>query len=590
MNPVLPTSQAFLPSTGYSPLGRGSVDGITKRDSLFLLLVLIVAIVPRAITAFCLGAVCDDAYIYTAVADAYAREDFRMALWYLNINLYPILLLGFENLGFDPLSAGQVWGVVLATATILPLWGWLRRVLDRRVAFAACGLYAVHPEFIEVSAEPIRDSTFWFLTALGLYFIWRAAAERRLWLYAAAGLAVAFAAHTRSEGWLLVLPATAWPFIAANSIRSKRKAFLGLVVSYAMVPLFIVCFNLTILKNHNEWELGKLDHFRLAIEWVADITKLSSSETPERAQVEATLNVLPNTAAQPVVSPEAHATGVADPSLADLPPLQPIPVMSPILEPETEQPSFHRNISEYADAAVHALEPVPLLLMFAGSIVGCHLLLRREHLVLSAMCMAILLGVWVRLTTLGEINGRYFLACFFPAAGSAGLGVIWTLAFLERRASRYMSGSSPAVVAVLAIIAVSAVHVGESLANSHPSRERETRIGLSLRERFGIDQTVVVLPPAARVAFSVGGQRPILLLDDTPIEVLVEKHAADLVILEDYHTPRSRFNDLTAILVERGWTPCDIHQIPDSEHFKVFTRPQTLKTATANEIDLRRLQ
>ncbi|MGE3313519.1 MAG: glycosyltransferase family 39 protein, partial [Planctomycetaceae bacterium] len=132
-----------------------------------------ICLIPRLLMAWKLDAACDDAYYYVFVANCLKKGDFVSAFDYLNLNVYPAILLGLHQLGFDWIVGGKIWGAVVGSLTVLPMFGWVRRLFDDRVAGMAGFLYAVHPHLIEVSVEPIREATFWFFLTLSLYFIWR---------------------------------------------------------------------------------------------------------------------------------------------------------------------------------------------------------------------------------------------------------------------------------------------------------------------------------------------------------------------------------------------------------------------------------
>ncbi len=551
----------FMPPAADYPLRSGPAKPLARRDAVCLALLLLVALLPRLGLALQLGPVCDDGYFYLAVAEAYERGDLKTALWYLNINLYPILLMGFKGAGLDPLSAAKAWGVAVGTLTVLPLFGWLRRLLDRRCALAACGLYAVHPEFIEISPEPIRDATFWLLAAMSLYLFWRAAAERKLWLFGSAGIALALAAHTRSEGWLFALPAIAWPVVHwGENVRARWKLVAGTALAFSMTPLLIATLNVTVLQNHTRWEWGKLEHFRMPYRWVVG------------DQMQA---MPPQVATTPAPPPALPSPKVAPNRWRDI---------SPTLEARLNEGTSRRSDGsfELVRAAVHSLEPVTLLLMLLGAIAGRRLLLRREHLVLSGICLAVALGVVIRQATLGEINGRYFLACFFPASGAAGIGIVWVLSQLERGWAARLSHSRAALATATMALVVGGAHVAEVMAGEHPSRDRDARIGQLLGDRIGHDQTMVVLPHACRVGYYAGQRLPIVVLDNTPIESLLARHQANVVILEHGYTPPSRCADLAGRLIKQGWRPLELAGIPEADDsFLVLVGPSTsLASAT----------
>src|SRR3984957_5335432 len=193
-----------------STIGTTSLFRLASRTDVQLAFVLIICFVPRALAAWKMPAVCDDAYYYLHVADSLDRGRFARAMEYLNINVYPLLLSGLHRLGLDWIFAAKLWGVLTGTALVLPLFDWLRRMFDKRIAMMAVFLYAVHPRIVEPTVEPLRESTFWLLFVLSLNLFWRAACEYRWWQFAAAGLSLALALHTRMEGWFLLAPAGVW--------------------------------------------------------------------------------------------------------------------------------------------------------------------------------------------------------------------------------------------------------------------------------------------------------------------------------------------------------------------------------------------
>ena len=116
------------------------------------------------------------------------------------LNSFPVILMLLHRLGLDWELAGKLWNVAISCLTVLPLYGWVRRQFDDRVALRRLP-YALHSEFIRSSPEGIRDPTFWFFMSWRLYWLWRAVGEVRLRFFLFGGLALALAVITRSEGF-----------------------------------------------------------------------------------------------------------------------------------------------------------------------------------------------------------------------------------------------------------------------------------------------------------------------------------------------------------------------------------------------------
>jgi len=158
-------------------------------------------------------------------------------------------------LGLDWELAAGLWGVTVSSLVVLPLWGWVRRQFDDRVALVACLLYAVNPKFIEWSPEVMRDPTFWLLFMLAIYWLWRAVTEVRYAYFIAAGTAIILASLTRIEGLFLLIPLDAMDLLALRGASGPiaRKLLLGAVLCLVVFPALLATVNIG-------WMCG---HFRL---------------------------------------------------------------------------------------------------------------------------------------------------------------------------------------------------------------------------------------------------------------------------------------------------------------------------------------
>ncbi len=173
------------------------------------MLLALVCFVPRAWIACHWDLVWTDSVTYLHAAEALERGDLRVAFDETGLNVYPVILCGLRRLGVDWTMAGTWWSVLMATAAVLPLFGWVRRQFDDQVASAACLAYAFHGKLTAVSVLIIRDPTFWFLFNLTLYLLWRAATEVRWRLFFGAGLAFTLAGFTPHRGLAASGPAAA---------------------------------------------------------------------------------------------------------------------------------------------------------------------------------------------------------------------------------------------------------------------------------------------------------------------------------------------------------------------------------------------
>ncbi len=198
-----------------------------------LLILVLLCLVPRAMMAMRIPSVCPDGVLYIHVAQAIEAGDWSSASRDMGLNIYPLILTALHRMGLDWELAAGLWGVTVSSLVVLPLWGWVRRQFDDRVALIACLLYAVNPKFIEWSPEVMRDPTFWLLFMLAIYWLWRAVTEVHYGYFVAAGMAIILASLTRFEGLFLLIPLTLWAFWRFTALSGRQRATCGAGVSPA---------------------------------------------------------------------------------------------------------------------------------------------------------------------------------------------------------------------------------------------------------------------------------------------------------------------------------------------------------------------
>jgi 4-amino-4-deoxy-L-arabinose transferase-like glycosyltransferase len=304
------------------------------------------------------------------------------------MSIYPAILAVMHRAGLDWATAAKVWGVLASTLVIMPLYGWVRRQFDDRVALAACFLYVVHPKFIELSPEVIRDSTFWLLFTLSLYWQWRAIVEVRLGLFALAGAASAVAFFTRFEGLYLFLPLAMWSAWRYRALRSGRaRLAIGVAVSLAALPAIVLAANLFWVQTRGEWLLPRLDPGARALAWIQDLYDRLGHDSP------------------------------SDPTAAG-------------------SISTGRMLRVYFPIMTRGLSPCFALLMFGGLWKWRRVWARRDHQPLFLTAVVFLLSSWIQLWFDRQLCFRYALPIVLMAFPFAALGLLGVTAWSASLAPR----------------------------------------------------------------------------------------------------------------------------------------------------------
>jgi hypothetical protein len=442
------------------------------------LLLVLLCLVPRAAMALRIPGICPDGVLYVNIAQNLEAGHLREALQAMALNIYPMILMVLHRLGLPWELAGALWGVAVSSLVVLPLWGWVRRQFDDRVALVACLLYAVHPKFIEWSPEVMRDQTFWLLFMLAIYWLWRAVTEVRYGWFIAAGGAITLASLTRVEGLFLLVPLTlwtAWRWLALGNVSprpsgegpgvracqgaskdtslfladsphpnplpkgegticdslpkgegaGRRKLLLGAILCVAVFPVALMLANLFWLGGHSGWAAIRLDVLARAQAWLRSLV--------------------------------SHAADISTDDTLDRP------------------MTVGRMIWVFIPTLARGLGPVFALLMFGGIVGWRRLWSRRDHQALFCTALVIMGGIWVQLWFDKAICPRYALPIVLMGSPFAALGFLWLAAGLARMVAR----RKITAVAWTALALIAAICLGDAMTgNSKYFATRRTAMEL----------------------------------------------------------------------------------------------------------------
>ncbi|HUG90108.1 MAG TPA: glycosyltransferase family 39 protein [Planctomycetaceae bacterium] len=414
----------------------------------------------RGLAAWQLEAITPDGLTYIRAAEALDRRDYASAFEDIGLNTYPVVLLALNRTGLSWQTAGEAWGVLIGSLVVFPLFGWLRRQLTTPMAAAGAFVYAIHPYFVEKSPELVRDPTFWFLWIVSLSLLWRCTSEGRIGLYAAAGVTMTLAAHTRIEGWLLFLPLVTWtlPRLRDADARIKQR-FAGVLACAACVPAAWLMVNVVWLSDYAPLETGRL--FRSdVIEYLHE----SIMAAPDEART-----------AAPELQPDRHRRW--------------------------------SSAGDYVDALARVFGPVFAILVACGA---CPSLFRRGGTWTMAMLAVLLLvGAALFQAALGRISSRYFATVALLAVPMSGAGlvrVLWVCRGLAVERLGVPSRTARGVAAAVLTVGLLATVCGKLLRPGHDARTAQARLGAALARQYGSRPVVVGPKDLSLVGFYAGAR------------------------------------------------------------------------------------
>jgi hypothetical protein len=389
-----------------------------------LVILTLLCLVPRAAMVPRIPSICPDGVLYVRFAEAIEQGDFLKNTQDVSLNTYPFILAGLHHLGFSWEWAAAVWGVAMSTLVVLPLWAWVRRQFDDRVATVACLLYIVNPKMIEWSPEAMRDQTFWLFFMLAIYWLWRAMTEVRYVWFVAGGAAFTLAALTRFEGLFLLAPIACWTFCRYRALKTDRKKLLvGAAMSVALFPLLLAAASLAFAGGHANLISAHMTRIARVVPWFQSLFHHAAG---------------------------AAAAGIEKP-------------MSPGTMVWVFIPTMTRGLS-----------PVFALLLFGGLWGWRREWSRRDHQPLFFATLIVLAGIWVQLWYDRTMCPRYALPIVLMGAPFAALGLLGFIARVRRAASWICA---PSKVQNAMVGAVAVVIVALSMADTIVGNEKyfETR-------------------------------------------------------------------------------------------------------------------
>lgn len=491
--------------------------------------------------------ICPDAVVYVVMGKAIEAGKSQPSLWQIHFNVYPLILAQLHRLGLSWETAGVAWSVVIASCTVLPLYGWIRRAFNRRLAIAAGILYAIHPGLIRWSAEIIRDSTFWFLLALGLYLTWRAVSELRWTWYLAAGTAIALACLTRFEGLVLLVPLAAWSWrrLRDAKVFSRRWAAAALLCA-SVYPLALLLVN-AVWFHGRTVDLIRGEPLELAQNWAWEA--ISGQRVAE------------------------------DQNRTDL--LPPLPLW--------------KMAGRFASGLFKGITPLYLLLMVGGiatwrrpveapvfaerkaTRVSAPVLrpgLQPQYRALACAAALIMAAIWVHLYWSHEAGPRYFFTIVLMAAPLAGWGFLQISAAAANRV-RGRFGPKTALLAGAAPLALLlAVNLSIAWNNDLQARAANVDLGHWIQVHYG---PVKVFGPdgIAHVVNHYSGGVCYAYPQATSTSAIVriaQREEPNVVLLcTDCRQPPA--DDVSACLVAVGFTTVDRARLPAGcENFQVLVR------------------
>lgn len=452
---------------------------------LLLAVLFILCLLPRALFDVHCAGICPDATLYIKLAQSMEAGQWHTDGISLQLAAYPAVIWGLHSLGFDWESGAIFWGILLSSLAVLPLFGWMRRQFDDRVALAGCFLYAVHQRFVEWSPSIIRDQTFWFLFALAIYLLWRAVQEVRPGMFAAAGIVTGLSVTMRLEGIFLLIPFAIWTFYRWRALRENRgRLAIGAVLGFMISPAALFFAWIVLFYGQASGGAGIL----------LEILPLRKWQT----SIEGSLDAL--------ITEDEAVPGDGAPADGGTPSVGPPSVGPPSVGPDyIPHMSLGNLFWEYARSLESGITAVYGLLMFGGIWHWRRVWARSDNQPLFYVALLIMAGILLDFSYGQQDCQRYPLPVVLislPFAGMALLEASGRLRDSARRRGLHVRWQLLALAAPTIVIA--AVNYCETSSRRYAIWESYENLGRWMREDYGGSASVAGHEAIVKIAAYYG--------------------------------------------------------------------------------------
>ncbi len=548
---------------------------LPRRYYLCVLVIVLLAVIPRLLMACRIDVVCPDGMLYIQLAWNLEQGQLAPEHTPYGFNVYTLVLSCLHRTGLDWETGAKIWGVLCGTLVVLPAFGWLRRQFNLPIAVVGCMLYAVHPKMIEWSAEVVRESTFWLLFVSVLYFGWRAVTESRWLFFVATGVLTTLAIHTRFEGWFLLVPLAIWTWGRRTrtgvSPAERRKLAWGVATVAACYP--VVLLALIQLHGYKGWP-DSFHRLQFVQNWLTSLVAVVDESPGETAPATSDSEQNPPSTTAPPLVPDEVLPPSAD--LATSPAVVAAPATSASAASEVapappSKPMFSWVLLWiYVRTLMRGLSPVYAVFLVCGLCAYPRLLRRMDMLALLLGAVLTLAGMWIHLWVGQESSSRYPLSIVIACLPLASLGLLELSFRLAHWNARFLGHPRPTPRLGVAIaLAIAAIAGGvDAFIASYDGRLAKADLGRYLRSELGENCRILGSHHWSLTAYYAEGQYLRLPEPEANQPQVVRSFMndcdPDVVLLPLSRFPQIHVGQLLQSQGTSGWIPIKDDALPPS--------------------------
>lgn len=216
-----------------------------------------IACILRFVAASQTQAIVQDGPLYIFQAQAIFNLHLKEALTCLPyLSSYPFLIALLYPLTQDWLLAAQLVSIACGVGTILPVYFLVQRMVSQRAALVTATIFSVLPVMVGISVNVLRDSPFWFFSAMGLYLFARSVDDESTLFPVYSCIFFLLAFWTRIEGIVFLGVSASFLLLGGMPRQRIKRCFLF------CAPILITFLILLLALQWKGFAPGKIFRFQ----------------------------------------------------------------------------------------------------------------------------------------------------------------------------------------------------------------------------------------------------------------------------------------------------------------------------------------
>jgi hypothetical protein len=227
-----------------------------------LLLLIIIALIPRIIVFLQPQIITNDGTLYIKMARLFSEGNYGGTPGSY-FSLYTFLIFLVQKFVGDWELSGQLISMVLGTISVIPVFLLGRSLYNEKIGWLSAIFYITLPNLLKFHTQVIRDPTLWFFILFTLWLVWEGQKKYWILLFALASISAGLAALTRVEGFII------WGALGLYVAFKKaeglpvRKRLARLSLFILMFPLLLSVILFLFKKPSSEVAAGEMTSFSL---------------------------------------------------------------------------------------------------------------------------------------------------------------------------------------------------------------------------------------------------------------------------------------------------------------------------------------